>query len=158
MLRFLQEQARVACVLGIGKSRPSFWRRSTAAETRVRDEYLLPALRGMSSASIDVIYSRHVLEQHSIEAGVLLKDPEFKRAIKDNRFDDLPETFPASPRNIQAVLKECMRILRPGGAMITQIAKKKYGVLTTEKLQTFQPDKLSHRELGRLSEIWTLVK
>lgn len=120
--------------------------------------HLLPVLQEKRFDSIDLIYSRHVLEQHSIEARILLKHDGFKEAIRSNQFGDLPETFPASPRNILAVFQECYRILKPGGAIITQIAKKKYGVLTETHLQTFQPEALRIVDIERFSQLITFVK
>ncbi len=119
---------------------------------------ILPALRTMETESMDLIYSRHVLEQHSIEARILLQHPGFKSAIRNNQFDDLPESFPASRRNIQAVFKECQRILKPSGASIVQVAKKKYGVLSEATLQAYEPRELQVANIGRYSELIMLVK
>jgi len=159
LLRLLRDQGKAAVVQGIGRSRAAFWKRPQPRNAGlVEDTLILPALQQRAAASVDLIYSRHVLEQHSIEAAILLQDPEFKRTIKDNRFGDLPEAFPAAPRNILAIFGECYRILKPGGVIISQIAKQKYRVLLPEGLQAFKPAKLSFRQLGRFSELSVFIK
>ncbi len=160
LLRFLKDQSHSSSIQGIGLTRPTFWKREKQSEDEdiILQSLILPALQVKDANSHDLIISKHVLEQHSIEAAILLKDPNFKQAIRDNRFSDLPKSFPASVKNIQAIFAECYRILKPGGVIITQVAKKKYRVLIPEGLQAFNPKQLTFKDIGRFSEISIFVK
>jgi len=143
----------------VGMSTPRWWnRKRQLVSPRIRSAYIYPFLTSEPSESYDLIISRHVLEQYSLDAGLLLKDPAFKEAIRSNSFKDLPESFPASQKNLLAIFMACYRVLKPGGVLITQVAKKKVAILTEAGLQEFRPSKFRFRSLGRLSEISTFVK
>ena len=158
LLKYLCDNSSVKSILGIGKSQPGFWKKRDSNQNLVIDAFILPALKEIKSLSVDLIYSRHVMEQHSIQAAILLKHPQYRAAIRDNSFDDLSETFPASPKNIQSIFKECHRILKPGGTIISQIAKKKYRVLSPEMFESFDPERFTYRDLGRFSETSIFTK
>ena len=160
LLRFIRDHSQALSVTGIGLTKASFWQKKRLVEDDllILDSFILPALRDKKPNSVDLIISRHVLEQHSIEAAILLKNPRFRHAIRNNQFGNLPESFPASVKNIQVIFGECYRILKPGGVIITQVAKKKYRVLIQAGLEAFKPAELTFKDIGKFSEISTFVK
>jgi hypothetical protein len=158
-LNFLGQCLSAASLSGVGKSAGSGkWTSQPASRYQIHDQFILPYLEALPDASLDLIYSRHVLEMHSIDARILLKDPAYSAAVRTNSFSDLPEAFPASQKNILAIFAQSYRCLRPGGALITQVAKKKYAVLNEAGLSQFGPQRMRFRRLGRFSEISTFVK
>ena len=160
LLIYLKDCSGAESVRGVGRTARAWWRPSPGELelNLVEDQYILPYLQALPTASLDLIYSRHVLEQHSIDARILLRDPVYKAAIASNSFADLPESFPASIRNIGSIFSECYRILKPGGVLITQVARRKFAVLSEAGLRAFAPRNLKFRRLGSRSEISTFVK
>lgn len=159
LLKSLSELCEKGTVAGVGiSSKPLLPWRKVPKSVNIQRSLILPYLRELEASSLDLIYSRHVLELHSMDARLLIRHPEYKKAIRENAFQDLPESFPAGQKNILAIFAACYRALRPGGILITQVAKRKFAVLTEAGLQSFEPSKLRFRSLGRLSEISTFVK
>ena len=61
-------------------------------------------------------------------------------------------------KNIQAIFQEAFRLLKPGGAVISQIAKKKHSWLDRAFLEKLGVECIRERLLGKLSCIITVVK
>jgi len=110
--------------------------------------------------SVDIIYSRHVLEKNSIHPFLLIKHPAYWKAIRENSINNPGSEFPASIANMQAVFKHAYRILKPGGIIISQIAKRKNSALTDDFISHLKPrpKKIEKKDLGRLSRIITVIK
>ncbi len=157
LLRFFLKESGAASVLAAGRT-ISF--NNTALHKMVTDIHLLPFLKNQKSKSADIIYSRHVFEQNSFHPILLLRHPAYWRTIKENRFDHPGIDFPSSRENMQAVFKQAWRVLKPGGIIVSQIAKRKSSVLTDSFLKQLRPraEQISKRKLGRFSEIVTVVK
>ena len=157
MFRFLTEESHAAVVQAAGKT---IALKNKELQGRVADAYLIPFLKTQKAKSADCIYSRHVFEQNSFHPLLLLKHPAYRKAIKENTFKHPGAEFPASRENMQAVFKQAWRVLKPGGVIISQIAKRKSSVLTEEFLARLKPaaKRIERKELGRFSEIVTIVK
>jgi hypothetical protein len=160
LLRFLAAETRAASVRGIGKTPRPPRPRPDGSGNRVvvENAYLLPSLRGLRPATIDIVYSRYVMEQHSINPWVLLTSRVYWRYFRENRFRRPGEDYPSSKPNLQAVFREACRVLKPGGIIISQMAKKRYSVLDGDFLDSCRLSRSSRRELGKLSLIVTVVK
>ena len=159
MMRFLQEVAGVASAVGVGRAKVWPWtRRRTFLAENVVPSFMLDYLRQAAPASFDIIYSRHVMEQHSIDPWVLIFSRKYWRQFRGNRFQALGEDYPSSKANIQAVFREAWRALKPGGLIVSLIGKRKYSGLAPEFLQSLTPARVSVRALGRLSCVVAAVK
>jgi hypothetical protein len=159
LLSFLATETSIASIKGIGRV-PLTVRPRPAARTSaiIENTYLLPYLQGLESGSVDIVYSRYVMEQHSIHAWVLLTSRIYWRYLKENKFNRPEQDYPSSRPNLQAIFKEACRIIKPGGIIISQIAKKRYSALDGRFLEDCRLSKVSERELGKLSTIVTVVK
>ena len=155
LFNFLKNESGAASVRAAGKTVAL---QKSQAKTAAVDSYLLPFIKKQKAKSFDVIYARHVFEKNSIHPLLLITHPAYRRAIMENRFDTPGVDFPSSFENMQAVFKQAYRILKPGGIIISQIAKRKNSVLTDAFLSKLKPAEIRKRELGRFSEIVTVVK
>lgn len=159
LLRFLVEQSGAQSVTGIGRVPQWFWLSDKKAlQDYVENDYILPRLKSRKAKSVDLIYSRHVMEEHSIHPLILLQNPVYRKSVKENRMANPGKDFPSSAANIQAIFKEAFRLMRPGGLMISQIGKKKNSVLNDDFIKSLRATKISIREIGRLSQIVTMQK
>ncbi len=159
LLRFLAEKNPAATVRGAGRHVVWPWTPQRAfIEQHVANTFLLPHLNDLPARSIDIIYSRHVMEQHSIHAGILITSPVYRRYIRDNRFQKPGIDLPASVPNLQAVFRNAYKALKKNGVIISQIAKSKYGVLDDSFLKKLKAKQVNRRSIGRLSEIVTVIK
>lgn len=158
LMRFLSEEIGVS-IHGIGLAPLWPWtpHRQYIRE-HITNAYLLDSLPNMEPQSYDIIYSRHVMEQHSIHAGMLLTSRIYWRYIRENRFKYPGEDFPSSLPNIQAIFRHCYRILKPGGIIISQIGRRRYSALDRPFLDSLNPRTISERHLGKISSIVTVIK
>ena len=157
MLNFLQNETDAVCVWAAGKTVSV---KKNVAQGNVADAYLLPFLKKQKAKSVDIIYSRHVFEKNSFHPLLLIKHPAYWNAIKNNTFENPGIDFPSSEENMQAVFRQAWRVLKPGGVIISQIGKRKAGILKERFISQLKPaaSEVSRRELGRFSEIVTIVK
>ena len=119
------------------------------------ESLLLPALQAFPSKSVNIIFSRHVLERHSLDGRLMFKLPQYRRAIQENQFHDLPVDFPGSTANLEAILRECIRILDQGGVFVAQIARRKYNPLNSAWFEAAGMQQVRMRDLGRRSQIYS---
>lgn len=159
LLRYLEEKAGAARVMGIGRAFLPPWTRNRGfIRSHVEDGLLPDRLRPMESASFDVIYSRRVMERHSIDPWVLLFSRTYWQAVLKDELRNPGEAFPSSAENIHAVFREAFRLLVPGGVIVSEIAKRKYSGLDRAFLESLRPRRITERTLGRFSCIVTVVK
>jgi len=157
-MRFLSEEMG-ASVRGLGRAPLWPWTpHRQYLRKHITNTLLLDHLPNIASQPYDIIYSRHVAEQHSIHAGILLTSHIYWRYIRENRFKTPGEEFPSSLPNIHAIFKHCYRILKPGGIIISQIGRRRYSALGRPFLDTLKPRKIAERPLGKMSCIVTVVK
>ncbi len=159
MLRFLSAETQAKTVKGIGRSINWFWLpHKDRRKKLLTNSNLLPALKSMKSKSFDLIYSRHVLEEQSINPFILLGSSVYWKYIKENRFKNPGTDFPASAPNIQAIFKEAFRLLKPGGVIISQIGKESRNPINESFLKKLKAKKIEKRNLGKMSSIYSVVK
>ncbi|HHJ53616.1 MAG TPA: hypothetical protein ENJ89_10510, partial [Caldithrix abyssi] len=149
LLTFLIKESPAQVVRGVG--RHAGISGSAVREMYVDNAELLTFLKKLPARSFDLIYSRHVMEAHSINPLVLLGSKAYWRAVRQGTISHPDETFPASVPNLQAIFKQALRVLTPGGVIISQIAKKKYSALTPEFLSTLKIQDAHRKTIGRLS-------
>jgi len=158
MLRFFQQEASPKEVRGIGRMPGRLGAKNKDENIKLSNTFLLPALRSFKSQSYQLIYSRHVLEEHSINPLVLLSSSVYWRAIKENRIKNPDKYFPSSRANILAVLKEAFRVLKPGGLLLAQVAKDKNCPINEAVMKPLSIRKYRKRKLDRLSALWIISK
>jgi len=159
MMRFLHAHSSVKSITAAGQSLVWPWTRHAAfMREYVQNVSLLTFFREHRGHTWDLIYSRHVMERHSIDPWILLGSRAYWRQFRKKSFSDMGADYPSSQANIQAVFQYAWQSLGPGGIMVSQIAKRKYSGMNKTFLQTFGPKSLSERHLGPLSSIVTVVK
>ena len=159
LLRFLKKEIGPRSVQGVGKTVIYPWtRHKQFIRANIVDQYILDFFNGAGSQSYDLIYSRHVMEQHSIHPWLLLTHKEYRQAIKNNSFNNLSSRYPSSPENIQAIFRECYRCLKPGGIMVALIGKHKYHCFPDDFLKKFSFHGIRASPLGKISCIMTFAK
>jgi hypothetical protein len=157
LMRFLLEVAHAEHIRGVGRMRIWPWTRNRAfVEEHVDDAYLLDHLRKVPSASYDIVYSRHVIEQHSIDPWVLLTSRRYWGQFAKGGFKDLGESYPSSCANVHAIFGEVFRIVKPGGPIVSQIAKTGNSGLDAAFLEGLGATSIRERSLGRRSSIVTV--
>jgi hypothetical protein len=90
----------------------------------LKEAYIYDYLVSKKKNSCDLIYSRHVMEEHSFEAPLLLKTDIYKRLIKEGASDDLWLHYPGSRLYIIRCYKEVSRVLKTGGIIISHIGNR----------------------------------
>jgi hypothetical protein len=159
MMRFLKIEARVKSMLGIGRGIRWPWTRHRAfIRDHTQNRPFLDYFKNNRSTHFDLIYSRHVMEQHSIDPWILLGSHAYWAQFKKQSFTDYDEHYPASPPNIQMTFNHAYRALKPGGLIVSQIAKQRFSCLDEAFLKTLKPSHISRRSIGRLSCIVTVIK
>ncbi len=159
MLRFLHLETAAESVQGIGRHMDWPWLgHKELRQKLLTNSYLLPALNSKKSKSVDLIYSRYVLEECSINPFILLGNRYYWKAIKENRFKNPDKNFPASTPNIEAIFKETWRLLKPGGIIISEIAKEHNNPLDDAFFEKLKPAQYEKRRLGKISSIYVAVK
>lgn len=159
LLRYFANETGAKQVTGVGRFILWPWNSHRAfRRAHVINAYILPWLKSQKPNSVDIIYSRHVMEQHSIHAGILLTSPVYRKYIKENRFGNLGADFPASPANIQAIFKAAFKLLKKDGVIVSQIAKSHFGALDDEFLKKSKCRNVQRRAIGKMSEIVTVRK
>jgi len=161
MMRFLASSVGVKSMRGVGETVLWPW---TLHRAFLRDHVVfsrfLPFFERETSGRFDLIYSRHVMEQHSINPWVLLASRDFWAQFKKKAFGDFDVSYPSSLPNLQATFEAAWQTLRPGGLMVSQIAKRQYGCLDEAFLVTLDPPPTAvhRRDIGALSAMVTVVK
>ena len=159
MMRFLKDQAQVKSISAAGRGIIWPWtRHKNFIRENIQNTNFLEFFKNNKSRKFDLIYSRHVMEQHSINPWILLASREYWAQFKKSSFNNFDEHYPASPANIQSVFKRAWKSLRPGGIIISQIAKHKYSCLDDEFLKKLKPAHIEKRLLGSLSCIISVTK
>lgn len=159
LMRFLEIEVGTATVRGVGKSITWPWtRHKPYIESRVEKVYMLEALRGMPAEKYDLICSRRVMEQHSIDPWILLTSRRYWGRFLGQGFKNPGEDYPASRSNIEAIFTEAYRVLKPGGLIVSEIGRRRFSCLGVAFLEEFNPQKKEERSLGRISSLVTVVK
>jgi hypothetical protein len=159
LMRFLAQETAVKSIQGAGKSIVWPWTRHKAfIRTHVVNARLLDFLaQQQGAASYDLIYSRLVMEQHSIDPWILFASKAYRQQFKKRRFVDFDESYPASIPNLQAVFRRAWILLKPGGVIISHIGKRKYSALDRSFLDELKPRQIYEQDLGRFSRMVTLL-
>ncbi len=158
LMRFFSEEMGIE-INGVGRAPLWPWTpHRQYISKHITNTLLLDHLPRVESQSYDIIYSRHVMEQHSIHAGILLTSRTYWRYIRENRFKIPGEDFPSSLPNIQAIFRHCYRTLKPGGIIISQIGRRQYSALDRPFLESLNPQTISERPLGKMSLIVAVTK
>ncbi|GEM_PF-4623079 len=157
LLRFFKNETNAKIVFGVGKSFIWPWMKSEY-RSLVHDSYILNFLKSQGSKKYDLIYSRYVMEEHSIDPIILLRSKIYWRYLKENRLANPDRYFPSSIPNMQAIFAEAYKHLSPGGILISEIAKMKNSALDDAFLEAFHWRSLKKRKIGRLSQVVSGVK
>jgi hypothetical protein len=160
LMRFLLEESAIKSIQGVGKSILWPWTRHKAfIHAHVVNARLLDFLAQQKGvASYDLIYSRLVMEQHSIDPLILFSSQAYRQQFKKRRFTDFDASYPGSIANLQAVFRKAWTLLKPGGVIISCIGKRKYSALDRSFLDKLKPRQIHVQDLGRLSRMVTLIK
>ncbi len=159
LMRFWRDHIHVAGIQGAGKAVVFPWtRHKDFIATHVIQTRLLDYFKQVGSSSFDLIYSRLVFEQHSIDPWVLLGSSDYWRQFRKTNFQDFGENYPASIPNLQAIFRQAYKTLKSGGVIVSFIGKRHYSVLDTSFLNSLKPAAIHERKIGTLSSIVTVVK
>jgi len=135
LLHFLSEESGAA-VEGVGKT---IYIKKLPAAALVSDSDFQPFFKTVRAKSYDVIYSRYVFETNSYHPLLLLKHPNYLKAIAQNTISNPYADFPSSLGDKQTVFKQAYRALKPGGIIISHLVKRKNSALTDDFLSTLKP-------------------
>ena len=160
LMRFLAHETGVKSIQGAGKAILWPWtRHKTFIHAHVVNVQLLGFLTQQpQAATYDLIYSRLVMEQHSIDPWILLTSQAYRQQFKKRRFTDFDESYPASIPNLQAVFRRAWTRLNAGGIIVSHIGKRKYSALDRSFLDELQPAQIHVQDLARFSRMVTLTK
>ena len=81
-------------------------------------------LSSRKTSTIDLVYSREVMEEHTFEAPLLLESDAYKRLLTEGPSEEVWEEYPGSRQNILRCYAEISRILRPDGLVISQVKNR----------------------------------
>lgn len=153
LLKFFQNETAASLVCAAGKT-------ISRKQESVHAIYLYPYVKAQKSNSFDLLYSRHLFEANSIHPFLLITHPAYWKTIRENRFDNPGVDFPSSISNMQAIFVEAYRILKPGGLIFSQIAKRKNSALTDTFLDSLKPKprKIERTQRGKYSETVSILK
>ncbi len=161
MMRFLATKVGVKSMRGVGQTVVWPWvpHRDFIRE-HVESCRFLQFFERDTPSRFDLIYSRHVMEQHAINPWVLLTSAVYWAQFKKKAFANFDESYPSSVPNVQATFKAAWDTLRPGGLIISQIGKRKYGCLDEAFLGTLDPNPsvVHRRDIGSISSMVTATK
>jgi hypothetical protein len=90
----------------------------------LKEDYIFEYLASKRNNSCDLIYSRHVMEEHSFDAPLLLQTRSYQRLIAEGPSDDLWEHYPGSRLYIIRCYKEMTRVLKTGGIIISHVGNR----------------------------------
>jgi len=160
LMRFLVQETTVKSIQGVGRSIVWPWTRHKAfIQAHVMNARLLDFFGTQQSVTgYDLIYSRLVMEQHSIDPWILLGSEAYRQQFKKRSFTDFDASYPGAIPNLQAVFCAAWALLKPGGMIISVIGKRKYSALDRSFLDGLKPRHIDVQDLGRLSRIVTLSK
>jgi len=159
LMRFLSDKAELRSIKGVGHSVHRPWSRQRRfIRQHVMNVRLLDYLKAPLTPRYDLIYSRFVFEQHSIDPWILLTSRAYWRQFKKKDFHDFDQTYPASIPNLRSVFDRVWQVLRSQGLFVALIGKRKYAALDRDFLERYRPRVLNIRDIGRLSQIVTVGK
>lgn len=159
LMRFLHDRAQLRSIEGVGRSVHRPWaRRRRFIQENVTNARLLDYFGSASQPRYDLIYSRFVFEQHSIDPWILLMSRAYWRQFKKKDFRDFDESYPASIPNLRGVFDLIWRALRDRGLFVAIVGKRKFSALNRDFLESYHPRTLKIQDHGRLSQVVTLVK
>lgn len=160
LLRFLAQECAVKSIQGVGRSVLWPWTRHQAfMRAHVVNVRLLDFLGSQQQdAGYDLIYSRQVMEQHSIDPWILFGSQAYWQQFKQQKFTDFDASYPGSIPNLQAIFRRAWARLRPGGVIISHIGKRKYSALDRAFLDELKPSDNRAQDLGRFSLMVVVVK
>ena len=119
---------------------------------------LLKTLCGLRNNSIDLIYSRRVLEKNSYNPKLLLKSDAFRKLRKYGSSQAVWENYPGAIANIIRCYQEIFRIIRPGAIVITYVENRFLAKFHKSELAPIGFEILRDRSCGFLSHIWVMRK
>lgn len=90
----------------------------------LREEYIHDYLASKKANSVDLIYSRIVMEEHSFEAPLLLQSDIYKRLMTEGPSHNLWMQYPGSLQYIMNCYKEIQRVLKTGGIIISHVGNR----------------------------------
>ncbi|MBN2534967.1 MAG: hypothetical protein JXB88_18945 [Spirochaetales bacterium] len=90
----------------------------------LKEEYIYDYLASKKQNSSDLIYSRRLMEEHSLEAPLLLKTDIYKRLLSEGPSDDLWLQYPGSRLYLIRCYKEARRVLKTGGIIISHVGNR----------------------------------
>lgn len=159
LMRFCTNEIHAAQVTGAGKALLFPWTRHKAfINQQVSNTRLLDFFTKAKPNRYDLIYSRLVFEQHSIDPWVLLRSKDYWNQFKKPNFQDFDENYPASIPNLQSIFRKAYKTLKPGGTIISYIGKRQYSALEQGFLDKLKPKAIHKRNIGTLSSIITVNK
>lgn len=159
LLRFLHDQIGVRAIRGVGRSVTLPWTQHRRFQCEIcQNIRFMDFFSSLSESLYDLIYSRFVFEQHSIDPLILLSSRAYWNQFKKKRFSDFDETYPASIPNLQTVFRMLWQTLRPGGLFLALIGKRKYSALDRDFLASFQTQAVSILNRGSLSQVVVVKK
>jgi len=159
MIRFLQEKVGVESVKAVGRGVMWPWTlRKEFIRRNVDRAMFLDFFKANRSVKFDVVYSRYVMERHSINPWILLLSKTYWKQFTKKRFTDFDENYPSSQPNVHAVFSCAWKALKPAGVVISHIGKKKNSCLDETFLKSLGPHEVRTRDVGMISSVVTVVK
>ncbi len=159
LMRFWVHEIQAAQVTGAGKAMLFPWtRHKTFIDQHITNTRLLDFFQKAKPNRYDLIYSRLVFEQHSIDPWILLGCADYWNQFKKQNFQDFGENYPASVPNLQSIFSKAYKTLKPGGTIVSLIGKRQYSALDRGFLDKLKTDSVHIRDIGSLSRIVTVTK
>jgi len=129
-----------------------------AKHQKLKYGYLLEELKEIKTASIDLIYSRRVLEKHSFNPKLLLQSQPYKQLITKGHSKKIWQQYPGAKENILLCLQEITRILKKDAIIISHIGNRFAARFYQQTLTQLNLKQEYYKRVGLLGQIWTFRK
>ena len=122
------------------------------------EKYVYDYLRLQKDNSIDLIYSRRVMEKHSFDSVLLRKSEAYRRLLREGPEPEVWIDYPGAKLNIIRCYMEAQRVLKPGGVIISHVGNRYMGKFHDRHIEMLGFKKVITYPIRILGQMWVFRK